>query len=207
MPVVAVPAAESSDTFFVKRTALIWRIDVDLIRCLSGKICSLLVLIACVLVCRPAAGMDGGSYGEFQRIMLLPLDKQVERADAILKQKYETSSDAASYSNYMGYAIPFFVMTNDASFAAYRIAAVKPLLLSRYEVYDDCDGVKPKTLLECFLKDGKSGEYIDLAASCPVCSGEAISVFLWDEMGAAPGQIVGGLRFLYDPSLRESPSF
>jgi hypothetical protein len=166
-----------------------------------------MVCVMLILVSHPAAGMEGGDYGEFQRIMLLPLEKQVERADGILKQKYETSSSAASYENYMGYAIPFFVMTSDASFAAYRIAAVKPRLLARYEVYDGCDGVRPNNLLECFLKEGRPGAYIDLAASCPVCSGEAISIFLWDELGAAPGQIVGGLRFLYDPSLRETPSY
>jgi len=165
-----------------------------------------LIFALSVLFCVPATGMEGGGYGEFQRVMLLPLDKQVERAATILKNKYETSSEAASYENYMGYAIPFFVMTNDASFAAYRIAAVKPQLLSRYEVYDDCDGVKPNNLLACFLKDGKPGDYIDLAASCPVCYGEAISIFLWDDMGASQGQIVGGLRFLFDSSLREGIS-
>lgn len=151
--------------------------------------------------------MDGGGYSEFQRIMLMPLDKQVDLADAILKRTYESQPDASSYGNYMGYAIPFFSMTNLASFAAYRIAAVKPKLLSRYEVYDDCEGIKPKNLLECFLTDGKPGEYVDLAASCPVCYGEAVSVFLWDDMGAAPGQIVGGLRFLFDRSTREGAPY
>ncbi len=154
-----------------------------------------------------AVAMDGGSYTLFQQIMLLPLDKQVVRANAVLKQKHETNPDTASYENFMGYSIPFFVMTNDASFAAYRIAAVNPKLLSRYDVYDDCDGEKPLNLLACFLKDGKPGAYIDTGASCPVCYGEAISVFLWDDMGASQGEIVGGLRFLYDPSLRESPSY
>ncbi|MFZ4855647.1 MAG: hypothetical protein ACOYL3_04560 [Desulfuromonadaceae bacterium] len=151
-----------------------------------------------------ASAMDGGSYTQFQQIMMLPLDKQTVRANALLKKKYETTTDTASYENYMGYAIPFFVMTNDASLAAYRIAAVNPKLLSRYDVYDDCNGEKPLNLLACFLKEGKPGAYIDTGASCPVCNGEAISVFLWDDMGASQGQIVGGLRFLYDPSLRES---
>jgi hypothetical protein len=171
-------------------------------------------LRACALVCslgtlgvQTATAMDGGSYSEFQQIMLLPLDRQTARANALLKQKYEKSSDTGSYENYMGYAIPFFVMTNDASFAAYRIAAVKPKLLSRYDVYDDCDGEKPPNLLACFLKEGKPGNYTDMGASCPVCYGEAISVFLWDDMGASQGQIIGGLRFLYDLSTREGVAY
>lgn len=168
-------------------------------------VCIVLLSVLYLFPGNPAQAMEGGDFGEFQRIMLLPPDKQAARAEEILKRKYEKSSDAASYENYMGYAIPFFVMTNDASFAAYRIAAVKPQLLSRFEVYDDCSGIKPKNLLECFLIDGKPGAYVDLAASCQVCYGEAISVFLWDDMGASPGQIVGGLRFLFDLSLREGP--
>lgn len=164
----------------------------------------LAVPVLLLSLCRSSSGMDA-EYGAFQQIMLLPLEQQAQLADGILKKKFESRPEAMSYENYMGYSIPFYSLINDASFAAYRIAAVKPELLSRYEVYDDCDGVKPKTLLHCFLKEGRPGEFIDMAASCPACYGEAVSLFLWDDSGTPSGQIVGGLRFLYDSSLREGP--
>jgi hypothetical protein len=164
----------------------------------------LAALLLCCLV-TPSFGMDGADFGEVQRIMLLPLEKQAQLADGILKKKYETSSDPASYENYMGYAIPLYALASDATFAAYRIAAVKPGLLSRFEVYDRCEEGRPKNLLECFLKQGRAGDYTDLGASCPACYGEAVTLFLWDEIGTPAGQMIGGLRFLYDPSLREGP--
>ncbi|MFZ2947938.1 MAG: hypothetical protein WA003_00510 [Desulfuromonadaceae bacterium] len=177
------------------------------VRCFYGNVCLRAVLL---LVCtvsfffvNPVRAIAAAGYADFQRVMMLPIDKQVDQAVAILKSKYETRPEAASYEHYMGYTIPFFVMTNEASFAAYRIAALKPGLLARYEVYDDCGGEQPINLLACFFKDGMPGTFIDLGASCSSCYAETVSVFLWDEMGASSGQIVGGLRFLYDPSLRE----
>ena len=146
----------------------------------------------------------GGDYGEFQRLMLTPLEKLTEKADRILKNKYERTKDSETSENYMGYSIPYFVMTSESSYVAYRIATAKPQLLARYECYDSCDGRVIRNLLGCFFKDGKPGDYIDLAASCPICQGEAISIFLWDEIGAPPAEIIGGLRFLYDPALHET---
>lgn len=153
---------------------------------------------------RLSCAMDG-EFGAFQRIMLMPLQEQAQLADAILRKKYETSSDPASYENYMGYAIPFYALASDLSFAGYRIAAVKPDLLARFELYDACGEATPRTVLECFLEGGKPGEYVDVAASCQVCSAEAVTLFLWDEAGLPQSLFIGGLRFLYDPSLHEGP--
>lgn len=182
------------------------RIGKTPVRCYGKWSLKFRVLLVCTLsmfFSQPALGLESVGYADFQRLMLLPIDKQVDQAAAILKSKYETQPEASSYEHYMGYTIPFFVMTNEASFAAYRIAALKPGLLARYEVYDDCGGEQPVNLLACFFKDGKPGTFIDLGASCASCYAETISVFFWSEMGASSGQIVGGLRFLYDPSLRE----
>lgn len=144
-------------------------------------------------------------FGEFQRILIMPLQAQAELADAILKKKYEVTSDPASYQDYMGYSIPFYALSSDATFAAYRIAAARPELLARYELYDTCGNKAPRNVLECFLEGGKEGDYTDLGASCPVCSAEAVTLFLWDEAEVPQARFVGGLRFLYDPSLREGP--
>ena len=182
------------------------RIGENPVRCFLGSIWLTAVLLVCsgsIFFMNPVYATATVGYADFQRVMLLPIDKQVDQAVTILKSTYETRPEASSYEHYMGYTIPFFVMTNEASFAAYRIAALKPGLLARYEVYDDCGGEQPANLLACFFKDGKPVTFIDLGASCPSCYAETISVFLWDEMGASPGQIVGGLRFLYDSSLRE----
>lgn len=155
---------------------------------------------------RPVKAMDSGDYGEFQKLMLTPLDQLTEKADKILSTKYERPADPSTSQEYMGYSgLPIFVLSSISSYVGYRIAAVKPHLLARYECYSPCGDQRSRNLLECFLKDGKPGAYIDLAASCPVCYGEAISIFLWDEIGVPQGQIIGGLRFLYDPSLREGP--
>jgi hypothetical protein len=156
----------------------------------------ILTLLLCpiVFLTSPVSAMDGGEYGEFQKLMLEPLDSLTDKADLILKQKYEKK---------LNETIPFFVMTNLSSYVAYRIAALKPGLLSGYECYEPCEGRQLHSLLECFFKDGESGAFVDLAASCPVCYGEAISIFLWDEMGARKGEIIGGLRFRYDPDVRE----
>jgi hypothetical protein len=158
----------------------------------------ILMLLLCpiVFLTSPVSAMDGGEYGEFQKLMLEPLDSLTDKADLILKQKYEKKPNEI---------IPFFAMTNQPSYVAYRIAALKPGLLAGFECYDRCEGRELRNLLECFYKDGVPGNFVDLAASCPVCYGEAISIFLWNEIGLAPGAIIGGLRFLYDPTLRETP--
>jgi len=171
------------------------------------KLCAVLVAVLCVLVRLDPSGALAmeGEYGEFQKLMLAPLDQLTDKADKILSTKYERP-DPATSQDYMGYSdLPIFVLASISSYVAYRIARVKPQLLAQYECYDSCGGPKPRNLLECFLKDGAPGNYVKLASSCPVCYGEAISIFLWDEMGASQGQIVGGLRFLYDQSLREMP--
>ncbi|WP_224957815.1 hypothetical protein [Geomonas subterranea] len=152
----------------------------------------------------PASAMEA-EFGDFQRIMLMPLQAQVKRADAILNRKYKKDFNPATYESNMENSIPFYALASDATFAAYRIAAARPELLAGYEVYESCRGGAPRTLLECFFRGGAPGEYVDLAASCPVCSAEAITLFLWDEAGVPSSQFTGGLRFLYDPSLREPP--
>lgn len=154
----------------------------------------LLLLTPFALLTCPVMAMEGGDYGEFQKLMLEPLDSLTDKADLILKQKYEKR---------LNDTIPYFVMTNLSSYVAYRIAALKPALLADYECYDRCEGKSFNNLLECFFKDGVPGKFVDLAASCPVCQGEAISIFLWNEMGIHKGQIIGGLRFRYDPDVRE----
>jgi len=165
-----------------------------------------LLLSMSLMSARPVKAMDSAEYGEFQKLMLTPLDQLTEKADKILSAKYERPDDSSASQDYMGYSgLPIFVLSSISSYVGYRIATVKPQLLAHYECYAACGNQKPRNLLECFLKAGKPGAYVDVAASCPVCYGEAISIFLWDEMGASMGEIIGGLRFLYDPSTREAP--
>lgn len=141
-----------------------------------------------------ALAMEGeGDYGEFQRLMLTPLPELTGKADAILKKKYESQVNET---------IPLFTMVNQSSYVAYRIATVKPELLAAYDYYGTCNGRKLRTLLECFLRDGKPADYVPAAASCPICYNEAISVFLWNEIGVAPTDIRDGLHLLYDWSSR-----
>lgn len=167
---------------------------------------AVLLLCLSLMPAHSVKAMDSGDYGEFQKLMLTPLDQLTEKADKILSEKYERSANSSASQEYMGYSgLPIFVLSSISSYVGYRIATVEPHLLARYECYAACGDQKPRNLLECFLKDGKPGAYINLAASCPVCYSEAISVFLWNEIGVPQGQIIGGLRFLYDPSLREGP--
>jgi hypothetical protein len=156
------------------------------------------VLVGLLLGEGPCNAMDA-SYGAFQQVMVMPIGQQADKADAVLKAKYERPSRTEGSQEYMGYGeLPLYAMTRWPTYVAYRIAAQKPELLAAYDYFGTCGDRKLRNLLECFLKNGEPGNYIDLAVSCPICYNEAISVFLWNEIDVPPDDIKAGLQLLYD---------
>lgn len=149
-----------------------------------------------------------GDYGEFQKLMTTPLRVLTERANSILMQKYEDNQFGGSPEiAAMLHGLPQFAMTNPTVTAAYRIADKRPDLLTGYACYDSsCEERNYRNLLDAFLIKGEAGKYNSHAASCTTCCSEAILILLWNEIGATPGDINGGLRYLFDPSVHESPA-
>lgn len=158
------------------------------------------------LLAAPLWAMDG-DYGEFQKLMSTPLRVLTERANSVLMQKYEDNQFGGSPEiAAMLHGLPDFAMTNPTVTAAYRIADKRPDLLAGHTCYDpSCDERKYRNLLDTFLINGEAGKYNRHAASCTTCCSEAILIFLWNEIGASPGDINGGLRYLFDPSVHDSP--
>ncbi len=166
-----------------------------------------LALSQLIYLLTPVQAMDGG-YGEFQRLMTTPLRVLTEKANRILLQKYDDnqfggSPEIAAMLN----CLPNAAINNPSAAVAYRIADKRPDLLASHTCYDpSCEERKYRNLLDAFLKTATPGNYNDHAASCPTCYSEAILIFLWSETGASQDDINGGLRYLFDPSVHESPA-
>ncbi|WP_243375119.1 hypothetical protein [Geotalea sp. SG265] len=166
------------------------------------------ILAICFLAMNePCFAMDTGQYQEVQKLMQAPSGILAKKASEILRQKYEIA-DFALHNGADDGALPFkalpdFVTSNPTSYTAYRIAVLRPELLSRQQCY--CDRKDHPTLLQCFLISDKPLIYNDHAATAPVCIRESLLVFLWSESGISPGEITGYLRFLFDPEINQPP--
>ena len=153
--------------------------------------------------------MEGGSYGEFQKLMFTPLSVLTEKAVETFRKEdqHSRSANAPGSQDLAGILSGKTSVSPsyDSKSIAFRIAAQQPELLSKQECYSG----KPehRSVLDC-LK-GSSTISATLAGSTPdpVCVTEAILMFLWSQLGATPGDMNGAIRVLYDPSISEPPPF
>jgi len=161
-----------------------------------------------LVVTGPAGAMDSADYGEFQKLMQTPLQTLTEKAGAIFAQKYpQPAKDNAQLDggNHPGRCSTEFDFNNASINIAYCIAGKKPELLAGYPCYNPvCEQLGFANLAGCFFTNGKVGDYSLHASSIDTCVSEATLIFLWDDMGASHGEIIGALRFLFDPSVHET---
>lgn len=95
--------------------------------------------------------------------------------------------------DWKGYRFPDFVFSNESVEAGYKIAVKRPELLAKIPCYCAFDQTGHKNLLDCFLKDGKQGEYDKHASYCLICYTEAMLAFLWADLGATESEILDGM--------------
>lgn len=155
----------------------------------------------------PAGAMDSADYGEFQRLMQLPIQTLTEKAEAIFAKKYPHPAESSVQpdADRPGSCSTEFDFNSSSINIAYCIAGKKPDLLAGYPCYDPvCERLGLANLAGCFFTNGKAGDYSLHASTIDTCIREAVLIFLWNEIGASHGEINGALRFLFDPSVHEA---
>lgn len=149
-------------------------------------------VLSALLLSGAANAMDDRQAAEFGRIMRMSSDELGVRAREILNKHY-------SDENWEEYRFPSFVFANEAVEAGYKIAVKRPGLLAKIPCYCACDQVGHKSLLDCFLKGGKQGEYDKHASFCLTCYAEAILAFLWEDLGASDQEMLDGMKRRFKP--------
>lgn len=156
----------------------------------------ILAVTACLLVPYTTLGMDKRQQREFDRIAELKMTDLTQEAASLLEKKYPDE-------NWDAWNFPTFVFTSEAVEIGYKIAVKEPELLGNPDLsakdqgipcYCFCDAMGHKSLLHCFLKEGKvGGEFDDHASGCNICYGQAMLAFLWKNLGASSQEILKGM--------------
>jgi len=153
--------------------------------------------------------MESGGYSEFQKLMFTPLSILTQKAAETFRSEDQRansptlpgSQDIAALLTGKARVSPSY----DSKSIAYRIAAQQPELLSKQECYSGTP--EHRSVLDCLKASSALSATLAGSAPDPVCVTEAILIFLWSQMGAAPGDMSGAIRALYDPSINEPPPF
>jgi hypothetical protein len=144
--------------------------------------------------------MDSADYGEFQKLMQMPLPILADKTKTILARKYalpDVPNDSSSE----------FDFGNRTINLAYHVASKKPELLAINRCYSaTCENLQLPNLATCFFNQGRAGDYSLLAARDDICCREALLIFLWNDLGASQNTIDGALRLMFDPSVSEAPA-
>jgi hypothetical protein len=134
---------------------------------------------------------------EFDRILQLKMEDLTAEASALLEKKY-------SEEDWDAFKFPKFVFSNDPVETGYRIAVKEPEMLRKIPCYCFCDAMGHKSLLDCFVKDGKAGgKYDDHAVSCNICYGQAMLALLWKNAGASDEEIIKGMERKFEGLLKQ----
>lgn len=161
-------------------------------------------LIAVLLLPGLLWGMDTVQQKDFDRIMKMKMSELTVAAMTQLSKKYPDE-------NWSAHGFPSYVKINDSVEAGYRIALKEPDLLGAFDspaeagipCYCSCDAFGHKTLLACFVKDGRPGNGFDEHGSdCNICYGQAMLAFLWREAGASQQDILDGMKIKFAQLLK-----
>lgn len=145
---------------------------------------SLLILFATAV---PSLALESGQQKEYDRVMKLSMKQLTEESAALLEKKYPDE-------DWDAYKFPKYVFTNESVEVGYKIAVKEPGILTINTCYCFCDAMGHKSLLNCFLKDGKPGAaFDDHAADCNICYGQAMLALLWNQAGLAEADIQKGM--------------
>ncbi len=143
----------------------------------------------------PVLALNESSQVQFDKILKMEMPELTRTAGDLLEKKYPAE-------DWERYGFPTFVFTSDGVEVGYMIAVKEPALLGGSEIigqagsipcYCFCDAMGHKSLLHCFVKGGQlSNGFDDHAAGCNICYGQAILVFLWNDLGATHQEILQG---------------
>lgn len=148
---------------------------------------SLLIFLVLFTFAAPSLALETGKQQEFDRIMKLSMQQLTEESSALLDKKYPEE-------DWDDYKFPKYVFTNESVEVGYKIAVKEPELLTINTCYCFCDAMGHKSLLNCFLKEGKPGAaFDDHAADCNICYGQAMLAFLWYQAGIPKAEIQKGM--------------
>lgn len=150
------------------------------------------VLLAVALLPVAGWGMDAEQQKTFDQIMRMKMSELTVAAKAKLAEKYPDE-------DWKSHGFPRYARSSDSVRNGYRIALKEPELLGGVEsgipCYCSCDAFGHKSLLACFIKDGKLENGFDPhGADCNICYGQAMLAFLWNEAGATHQEILDGMK-------------
>ncbi len=151
-------------------------------RCATLLLCCLSLMFVF-----PVLAMEPSQQQEYDRVMRLSMAQLTAESAALLEKKYPDE-------DWDRYRFPKYVYTNESVEIGYKIAIKEPDILTVNTCYCFCDAMGHKSLLSCFLKEGKPGaEFDEHAADCNICYGQAMLAFLWHQAGLADGDIQKGM--------------
>ncbi len=128
---------------------------------------------------------------EFKQIGKMDMKRLASRAKMSLDRKYPGE-------DWEKYKFPKFVYISDAVQTGYKIALKNAELLAKFPCYCFCEGMGHKNLAYCFLENGKAGgKFDDHASGCNICVAQAMTAFLWDEIGATEGEMQKAMKEIY----------
>lgn len=147
-------------------------------------LCCLTLFLLCAV---PALALEPAQQQEYDRVMRLSMAQLTEEATALLKKKYPDE-------DWDRHRFPKYVYTNESVEVGYKIAVKEPEILTVNTCYCFCDAMGHKSLLACFLKEGKPGAGFDEhAADCNICYGQAMLALLWRQARLSDTQIQKGM--------------
>jgi hypothetical protein len=120
----------------------------------------------------------------------MTLKELTGRAKALLEKKYPGE-------NWERYKFPKYVYINDSVLAGYKIPVKERDLLAKFPSYCFCEEKGHKNLAHCFLKNGVLGQFDEHASGCNVCDGEAMDVFLWNDLNVPMAKMLKALKEIY----------
>ncbi len=152
--------------------------------------------VALVFVLVLATLFEGTAFSldkekEFKEIGKMDLKELAIRANAALEKKYPGE-------NWEKYNFPKFVYISEPVQTAYKIAVKRPELLAKFPCYCFCEQMGHKNLSYCFLKNGVvEGKFDDHASGCNICVAQAMTAFLWEEIGVGEAEMQKSMREIF----------
>ena len=128
---------------------------------------------------------------EFNEIGKMDLNQLTSRAKAALDRKYPGE-------DWGKYKFPKYVYISDAVQTGYKIAVKTSELLAKFQCYCFCGPMGHKNLAYCFLEKGEAkGIFDDHASGCNICVTQAMTTFLWNEIGATEAEMQKAMKEIY----------
>jgi hypothetical protein len=154
------------------------------------KIVSPLLFVLLLAFSLSEQGFASEKEKEFQKIAKMGERALTAAAKEGLAKKYPEGKWEA-------YKFPKYVFVSDAVQTGYKIAVKEYQLLAKFPCYCFCEDMGHKNLAYCFLEKGIPGKFDDHASTCNICYTQAMRAFLWNELGAAEGEMQKAFKEIY----------